>query len=180
MSEEIEEWRAVAGFEGAYEVSDHGRIRSLDRQGCDGRRLQGRIFKPGRNEREYPRAVLRKGGDSATRLVHRLVLYAFAGPPPPGAIHTRHLDGTRNNNRPRNLAWSTCPENFADKVRHGTSNRGTQRGWSKLTPLQVRCVKALIAMGASDRMLGRTFKVTASNISAIRKGRSWWYVEVAA
>lgn len=56
--------------------------------------------------------------------LHRLVLLAYAGPPPSPRHHGAHLDGDKSNNLPTNLAWKTPEENEADKRAHGTAPRG--------------------------------------------------------
>ncbi len=68
--------------------------------------------------------VKRPGGSSREKKpVHQLVLIAFVGPRPAGAI-TRHLNGNPADNRPENLAWGTALENARDALRHGTTDRG--------------------------------------------------------
>lgn len=103
-----EEWRAT-GING-YEVSNHGRVRSLPRK-----RTRGGILRPGISSGYQ---MLSLGGRS--RLVHRLVLVAFRGPCPEG-LECAHLDGNRFNNALANLVWVTKTENEAHKRLHGTN-----------------------------------------------------------
>lgn len=120
---ETETWRAVPGFEGEYEVSDLGRVRSLDRvienplpTGVVRRqRMRGQLLKPGVNARSGYRYV---NLHSKSHHVHRLVMAAFVGPLPAGH-HTRHLNGDPSDNRRANLAYGTPSENGQDMVRHG-------------------------------------------------------------
>jgi hypothetical protein len=120
-----ETWRPVLGFEGAYEVSDHGRVRSLDRRDTSGRSRRGRVLS----------AALRRDGHLCVRLylanrgrtfdVHVLVAAAFIGPR--GANEeTRHLDGDPINNRRENLAYGTKSENNRDRVAHGTHHNAAK------------------------------------------------------
>jgi len=111
-----EEWRAIAGREGEYEVSSLGRVRSLDRVLADGRRRKGQILAPRFGATGYVTTCLGAGN---YRLVHRLVVEAFIGPIPEGQ-DVRHLDGSRTNNVPENLCYGTRLENMADQRRHGT------------------------------------------------------------
>lgn len=117
MTDATERWLPVPGYEGLYEVSDLGRVRSLPRQVGYGR-IKGRILKalPGRNG--YPRVNLWKDQRAKMHHVHSLVLAAFTGPRPEG-YETRHLDGDRCNNTLANLSYGTPSENQHDKVRHG-------------------------------------------------------------
>lgn len=94
-----EEWRPVPGFEDLYEVSDRGRVRSIERETPAGRR-GGTIKSPGRAGRGYPQAHLWKEGERYARYVHDLVLEAFRGPRPEGH-QASHLDGDLENNRSR-------------------------------------------------------------------------------
>lgn len=125
QSNEPEIWEPVVGHEGSHAVSDHGRVRSLDRtmiRGSTPVRLRGRVLRPsGDAQGEHQRVVI--GG--RTRLVHSLVLEAFIGPRPPG-FEACHNDGDPANNRLSNLRWDTRSANTRDRVRHGThqmSNR---------------------------------------------------------
>lgn len=120
-----EQWKPVVGYEGLYEVSDHGRVRSLDRvnTGKDGRtrKFAGRIVGTSLDENGRPRAVLRRDGKAVVRRVHRLVLEAFVGLPAPGE-QACHWDDNPANNRLDNLRWGTRSDNALDSVRNGTHN----------------------------------------------------------
>lgn len=118
-----EEWRPVVGHEGLYEVSDHGRVRSLDRyvERSDGvlRFFPGVTLSPSADKDGYKTIGLKRNGTEKRTGVHRLVLRAFVGPCPQG-MEARHLDGDPANNALGNLCWSTHVVNESDKVRHGT------------------------------------------------------------
>ncbi|WP_432418660.1 NUMOD4 motif-containing HNH endonuclease [Corynebacterium suedekumii] len=122
-SHSVEQWSAVPGYEGAYEVSDQGHVRSVDRRIVDSRgvrrTLQGRLLTPQVNAGGYLSVHLSRGGRGAHPPVHRLVLAAFVGPAPEG-YETRHLDGDPANNALPNLTWGTHSENELDKFDHHT------------------------------------------------------------
>lgn len=124
MSEEV--WLPVVGYEGFYEVSDQGRVRSVDRtvQTKDGRRMsfRSRMIALHLDECGYPEAVLSRNCRGKTIGVHRLVCAAFHGPKPDWAHCVRHLNGVPTDNRPDNLTWGTRSENMQDKARHGTNH----------------------------------------------------------
>ena len=120
-----EEWRPVVGYEGLYEVSDQGRVRTVARTIV---RRNGRIqpapqrvLKLKLSPHGYWRIGLTNelAGRQRFHFVHRLVLAAFVGPCPEG-MQCRHLDGNPANNAVQNLCWGTCSENNLDKLRHGT------------------------------------------------------------
>lgn len=110
-----EEWRWIPGFEGSYQVSDHGRVRSFRN-----RRAPGRLISASRGtQRGYLMVNLTDETGPQRRYVHALVLAAFVGPRPPG-MQIRHLDGLTTNAHLSNLAYGTARENAADLRRHGT------------------------------------------------------------
>src|SRR4051812_32028619 len=103
LPSEEEQWRPVVGFEGFYEVSDHGRVRSLPRKMVDSRgrnrSFRGRILSPARQPRDGRLWVyLSVEGVVTFHYVHTLVLQAFVGPRPPG-LWGLHTDGDAANNR---------------------------------------------------------------------------------
>lgn len=116
-SDQLERWRAIPGYEGSYEVSDLGRVRSLDRITRDGKRVRGCVLKPF----TMPSGHLRVGlshGPGQTKKVHRLVLEAFVGPCPP-EMEALHRNGVPADCRLANLRWGTKSENARDQIAHG-------------------------------------------------------------
>lgn len=116
-----EEWRAVPGYEGLYEVSDQGRVRSMPRRDRRGRAWPGKTLSIGLTgpRRNYAAVTLSRDGAYRTRTIHTLVLLAFVGPRP-GRQEGCHRDGDTSNNRLKNLRWGTSGSNKLDAVAHGT------------------------------------------------------------
>lgn len=115
----------VPGYEGIYEVSDEGEVRSLARRvPCSGgtKLLKERILKPSLTDDGYHVVTLYKNGSHETLRVHRIVLLAFVGPCPQG-METCHGDGSRTVNRLANLKWGTPEDNWIDRKRHGRIGR---------------------------------------------------------
>ncbi len=119
-----ERWLPVVGFEGFYEVSNLGRVRSIDRiiQYSNGhvRSARGRdlhAYKMG--EKDHLFVTLR----GRKKAVHRLVLSAFVGPCPDG-MECCHDDGDPTNNAVSNLYWGTRSQNMRDRFRHGWVGAG--------------------------------------------------------
>jgi hypothetical protein len=113
------EWRAIPGYEGSYEASSDGFIRSLNRIDGRGNRLEGRILK-GAIVSGYMRVALCLPGRKREYSVHRLVMLAFTGPCP-GGHEVLHGDGVRTNNNHSNLSYGTRGDNVRDSIRHGTN-----------------------------------------------------------
>ena len=137
---QIEHWRDLPGYEGVYQVSDQGLVRSLDRTVSQlspwgviqQRKLAGRILRPGTQSDGH--LIVRLGKCGGCHGVHQLVLGAFVGPCPAG-MEVRHLDGNEKNNRLSNLKYDTGSKNKLDRKWH----KGTKT--TKLTPADVLDIK---------------------------------------
>lgn len=121
-----EEWRAVVGYEGLYEVSDQGRVRSLDRFYLRGGEVRvpvrGRVLKAHEMPSGHLSLHLTRDGKPRGFLVHRLVAQAFLGSAPEGKPNVLHSDNAPANNRVTNLRWGTQKENIQDAVDAGTAD----------------------------------------------------------
>jgi hypothetical protein len=181
----IEEWRAIPGFEGAYEVSSLGRVRSLDRVVVQLNRggtyaprlLKGRILAAKRNSaKDYPRADLCVDGRYYHRHVHVLVLSAFVGPCPDG-MQGCHNDGNPKNNVVSNLRWDTPASNSADRQKHGTQTRGEAHGTAKLVTDEVVAIRRAVLGGALQRVVGEIYGISQSHVSELVHRKCWGHVE---
>lgn len=118
-----EQWKPAPGWEGFYEVSDHGRVRSIPRtiENRAGRkaRRQGKVLRPGKSQYGHCHVVFSYQGDHHRKLVHRLVAEVFIGEIPPG-MNVCHNDGDPTNNHVSNLRIDTQSSNILDTIKHGT------------------------------------------------------------
>ncbi|WHP18827.1 NUMOD4 motif-containing HNH endonuclease [Cellulomonas sp. ES6] len=139
-----ERWLPVLGYEGLYEVSDLGRVRSMPREVQNGRGVMvagGRLLKPTVSERRGSLIVsLSVHNRAESRLVHRLVLESFVGPRPDG-MEACHGDGDPGNNRLSNLRWDTHESNMDDQRRHGTNHNSRKRRCKHGHPLEAPNLK---------------------------------------
>ena len=128
MTKQVEEWRPVVGYEGLYEVSNFGNVRSIDRyvltkgggiRICYGTLIQQRLDKDG-----YPSITLHKDGKQNGVNVHRLVALAFITIPeylkhiPSNKLQVNHKDENKENNCAKNLEW--CDARYNNN--YGTRN----------------------------------------------------------
>lgn len=111
MTKLQEEWRPVAGYEGAYEVSNTGRVRSLARLDSAGNRRQSRELAPATSN-GYLYVNLSKDGKGTPHRIHVLVARAFIGERPPG-LEVHHRDHDKQNNHVTNLEYVTPQVNSA-------------------------------------------------------------------
>lgn len=167
-----EVWKDIAGYEGRYQVSSLGRVKSLPNR----IRKSELILKQSTHKRSEHRLVnltSNEGGawKQRSHWVHRLVLEAFVGPCPEG-MEGCHNDGNSTNNVPGNLRWDTHEGNIADVRKHGTL-RGENNGRAILTEEQAIEIKGRIANGESDDEIATLYPISARGIKNIRNGYNW-------
>ena len=124
MIEEI--WKDIEGYEGLYQVSSEGRIKSLSRLTSNGRKIADRILTPYKNRDGYLQLKLYKDGKYINHKIHRLVANAFI-PNPENKPEVNHIDENKENNNVSNLEWVTRKEN----ANHGTRNERSAKTNSK-------------------------------------------------
>ena len=171
-----EEWKDIPEYEGIYQASDRGRIRSVDRVTKNGRKWKGRILRPslGTKSRPYHSVQLYGGHVRPFRsqTVHTLVAYAFLGPRPDG-MYVCHKDGDIKNNMRSNLYYATPKHNTRDALRHGTFAVGDRCGHAKLTYKEVTSICVRLRSGDSCTRIAGIFGVTDACIRDIASGRTW-------
>ncbi len=171
-------WKPVVGYEGFYDVSNLGRVRSLPRVVISrgGTRVSpGRILKDSCPQRNYHMVILFKHGLSKTIAVHRLVLIAFVGSPPNGH-EAFHWNGHGKDNRLANLRWDTRKANRDDDVRLNVRKRGEQRAWAKLNIEKVKQLRERVASGESMNKVAITYGVHPGTIGKICRHEKWNHV----
>ena len=168
-----EEWRSVVGFEGLYEVSSNGQVRSLRfrNKQADLLLAKPRIRKHSFNKGAHT-VTLSRGGKVVRQFVSRLVLSAFAGAQPEG-MEGAHLDGNLDNNSISNLAWVTHIENMGHMKTHGTRLEGERTPSAKLNAEQVKSILSMRDSGLSRTAISKNYPVSLSTICRICKGDYW-------
>lgn len=169
MSNQTEIWKPIKGYEGLYEVSNLGRVRSLDRVDSLGRPWTGRVLRPNHNRRHnYLYVHLYRDSRRVGKRVHRLVAEAFLNAPLPDQTDTNHINGDRTDNRLANLEWMTRSEN----LNHGYWSNLNVSGGPKLNPWIVRVIRRL-AGKIEQSQIAEIFGVSVGNVSLIVRGRTW-------
>jgi hypothetical protein len=176
----LEEWRDIPGWNGFYQVSTHGQVRSLTREevtnnqwGQFKRVKSGRVLKLQTRKDGYVTVRLKDRARGETYLVHRLVALTFL--PQQQGQEVCHNNGNKADNSIANLRWDTRKNNHADKQWHGTSLIGSKNPGSKLTEAQVIAIRK---SNLSQRALALKYEVCQQLISQIKKQKIWLHVRV--
>jgi hypothetical protein len=178
MTEEI--WMPIPGFNGFYEASSHGRIRSKDRLSRSGkalRRMFGRILVPQLTGRRYPVVSLSLDGEVKSYVVHRLVAKTFI-PNPDNLPEINHKDGDKTNSRPDNLEWCSRAQNNDHAIQSGLKPPvlGSRHGRSKLTEDQVLQIRQLHASCICGSAIAAQFKISPTTVSQIWRRMLWTHI----
>lgn len=152
MSKEI--WKDIEGYEGLYQVSNLGRVKSNLRK--------GRILKPSTTHDGYYNLTLSKNGQLKTYRVHRLVCSAFISNPL-NKSEVNHIDGNKKNNSIENLEWCTRSENA--KHAHKT---GLNSG-KKVSVYQFDKLGRLVKTWKSQTIASKELRIPQSLISSCCK-----------
>lgn len=173
----VEIWKDIPGYEGRYQASTEGRIRSVDRVVYSrsrttrlpfARKIKGQILRPGRYCKAGHVSVI-LGRKTSGLPVHQLIMRTFVGEPPAGQ-EVRHKNGIPADNRLANLEYGTRRDNILDVYRQG-------KAWRTLTTDDVLEIRKRITEGDKGADIARDFGVTPTTISAIKHGRCYTWLE---
>jgi hypothetical protein len=170
----MEVWKPVPGWEGYYDVSDHGRVRSHYHKGKP--RVRPWIKKPVVQRRGYHQIAFVSGERYERTTIHRLVLKAFIGPCP-DHMEGCHLDGNPSNNRLDNLKWGTKAENMAHRDDHGRTVKGEKQWEALFTEAEVKDMRARYASGEKlSKLVNSLVAEKGCDPSTVRKiiARQLW------
>jgi hypothetical protein len=174
-----EQWLPVVGYDG-YEVSDRGRVRSIDRiveVGSGSRSVTGRLLSLGTNNSGYRNVGMgsRKAGRPIRVSVHKLVAEAFIGPRPSG-MDINHIDGQKDNNRCENLEYVTHRNNQQHAMARFKAGVGPRMGKATVSEDSVRRIRALRSEGKTLATIAAEFGIRESTVCLICKRRTWAHV----
>ena len=172
-----EVWKDIPGYEGYYQASNLGKIRSLDHTtivNCkDGsvriRPIKGKVIKPAkRNNYGHIGVSLVVEGKQKTMDVHTLIMITFVGPRPEGMV-IRHLNDNPLDNRLDNLTYGTPQQNIVDAYNNGSKIR-------KFNNSDVLEIRELLNSGMRNIDVAWLYGVDVSTISDIKCGRSFGWL----
>lgn len=177
---DTEQWKDITGYEGFYQISNWGRVKSLPRwvRGVYNSKQyrKGGVLQPILDRDGYHFVNLSKNGNMQSIRVHRLVLMTFIGHCPEG-MECRHFpDRDVTNNHLENLSWGTKEQNTKDRTTHGTERFGERHHNCKLTVAKVRRIRKLYTQGWSYKQLASKFRVDWTNIRCVVRRRTWKHV----
>lgn len=175
-------WKSVVGYEGYYEVSNFGDVRSVDRTLSHKRgyeaHYKSKPCKQSYNTSKYLCVSLSKDNKQKFLAIHRLVAISFLG------LHEKltvnHIDGNKENNRLENLEWISIEENLKHSWKSGLRDhldtKGDLNGNKSLTGEQVIEIRRRLDNGETQYKLHKEYGVSKYCIHAIHRRRTWTHI----
>ena len=166
-------WKDVPSYEGRYQISNLGNVKSIERKDSLGRIVKEKIraFKYCKNG--YHKMTLNGAAGKRTETVHRLVLLAFKGY---SKLEVNHINGVKTDNRLENLEYCSHSLNMMHAHLTGLiDNRGEKNGRSKLTRACAERIK-YGHQGMTQQAIAKIYGVSIAQVSMIRSGKYWKHI----
>jgi len=185
VGRDLEIWKDVSGYEGIYQISNHGRVRSLPRLIKIGinsfKYVDLKILRQNRRNHYYSVNLYKPGEQTKTLMIHRMVAIHFKrSPRNPEKNIVNHKDCNKLNNHHSNLEWVTHTGN----CRHARNNgrikvpftRGENNGRSILTESKV--LEMISFFGKKNNVqISKIFGVSKNTVLDIKSGRTWKHLK---
>ncbi len=169
-------WKQIVGYEGCYEISSLGSVKSMERvviNGVRNKSIKSRILKQWATPTGYIYVTLSKNGVRKNEIVHILAATAFIDNPDKKP-QVNHIDGVKSNNRICNLEWNTAKENCDHKInvlkKH---NKGDSHPSSKLNSLEVESIRKMYTDGVRQSIISEKYSIAKNHVSDIVNYRKW-------
>ena len=172
-------WKDIKGFEGIYQISDSGEVRSLPRYFKNHSKLQflqGRILKPCICGKGYYRVCLCKDGVVHEVYIHRLVAEHYINNTNNCAV-VNHIDGNKLNNKVDNLEWLTYSQNNQHAYDTSLKARGAGYYNSKLSEQDVREI-LINGKYTTYQNIANKYNVSKATVRDVLNRKTWKYIEV--
>lgn len=185
---ESEVWKDILGYDGRYQVSNKGNVRSVGRKDSIGRKCGGRMLKPRYDKDGYLRVTLCKNGKQKTRFIHSLVAGAFV-PNPNGLPQVNHRDEVKDNNNVENLEWCTSKYNnsYGTRIERVTKARSKKVKATNIKTNEVITFNSTVEAGRKGHDCGGISKACRGVYKTITgkligdghlyRGYRWEYLE---
>lgn len=183
---DYEVWKNAIGYEGIYQISNLGNVKSLERffiKSCKKwNDFKQAVYMPQkiRNRRINPNGYITASfwmmGKPKHVLLHRLVAILFI-PNPNNFPQVLHKDDNPQNPRWDNLEWGTQSKNIQDAADRGRGFRGSKNGMAKLKESDIPIIRELLKQKIPTRKIGQMFNVAKSQIQGINHNRIWKHVK---
>jgi len=169
----IEEWKDIVRYEGYYQVSNLGKVKSLGNEFS----RKERLLKPSLQSKGYLTVVLQKNGIRNMVLVHRLVAEYFVSNPL-NKPQVNHINGVKTDNNIENLEWVFHRENLDHAIKNNLTLKGEENRNSKLKDVDVVKIHSLLQKGITTKELSESYNVSYSTIDGIRTNRYWKHLNL--
>lgn len=170
-------WADIPGYEGIYQASNYGNIKSLDRLGTYKMRggittriFKGTIIKQHKSPHGYMRVPLYKNMKMKSCVVHRLVLMAFSGV---NNAQVNHIDGDKLNNRIENLEWCTQQENNIHCIKVLRKRVGENHWKANLSEAQVL---EILKDNRGPYAIAKSYGDSGNSVAMIKRRKTWKYL----
>jgi len=177
--ENKEIWKPIKGFEGYYEISNMGRVKSLERMVPSGilgfhRKQNEIILKAAQDGYGYLFVCLHKNNLKKYKKIHQLIASAFVTGEKKG-LQVNHKNGIRTDNSPENLEWITPKENTWHAIMILGKKRSKENHWKhKITATQVEEMRELYKTGKYSQIeLAKRYGIHRGQLSKICNHKSW-------
>jgi predicted XRE-type DNA-binding protein len=170
-------WKDIKGYEGYYQVSSLGNVKSLYRIDIKGQKRCERILKLSLKHTGYLNVNLSKDCIKKYYRVHRLVAFAFLENPM-NKPQVNHKNGEKTDNKVENLEWCTGSENTI----HSFKNKlqplplGTKNSQSKLSESDVLEIKKLLLKKVKQKEIAKIFEISIPSVSNIKRNKNWIHI----
>ena len=185
----VEIWKPIKDYEGLYEISNLGRVRSLDKirnaaiNNVSETVIRGRIMKQKSDKDGYLSVKLTHPNSKGKHLrVHRIVATSFICNPE-SKPQVNHKNGIKSDNNAVNLEWCTLSENrihaYNTGLQSSESKKGELNNFSKLTESDVTYIKRNYIQNVTPyRIFAEKFNVNVCTIGAIIRGITWKHIKI--